>query len=117
MGLLGRPLGSFLRVGGIRAEQGKVGSRTLVIDRVNQSETSPPVQIWVENLDLPEGERCELSGYETGRWIGLPPGVERAEGLPPHQAAWQFQRYFVVTSVQAPPTLAERFRTHTGDRR
>lgn len=105
MGRLGEPIGTFLRVEGVRSEHGKTGSSTLLVDRVNGSGVSPPVSIWLDNLSLPRGERCIVSGYESARWIGLPPEVRRAENLPERQAVWQQQIYFIVTSVQSPETL------------
>ena len=108
-GRLGHLLGTFLKIEGVRAEKGKVGDQHLIVDRVNETELPNPEVIWIEDLDLPPSVRCEISGYETGRWIGLPPDVGTAEGLPPHQAEWQFYRYFVPTSVQAPQELAETF--------
>jgi len=115
-GRLGYPIGTYLRLEGTRLESGKVGERTLLVDRINGAELSPPIGIWVENLVLPSSLRCRVSGYESGRWIGVPPEVERAEGTAPHQAAWQFQRYFLVTSVQAPDSLVEQFLESTGAR-
>jgi hypothetical protein len=114
VGRLGRPLGAFLQIEGARLDGGKVGKRTLLVDRVGTSALSPPISISLENLDLPSGVRCRISGYETGRWIGVPPEVRRAEGLAPGQAEWQFYRSFVVTSVQAPDSLVEDFRGSPG---
>jgi len=116
MGRLGHPIGTFLRIEGRRLESGKVGKRTLLVERVNERELSPAVGIWVDNIDLPVGARCSISGYESGRWIGVPPEVARAEGLLPRQAEWQFQRFFVATSVRAPDSLVEEFRESAGSR-
>src|SRR5207237_636136 len=77
-GLLGHPLGSYLTVEGVRAEQGKVGVRTLLVDSINGRRLPKPVALWVENLDLPPQQRCTLKGYETGRMIGTPPAVFEA---------------------------------------
>lgn len=112
LGRLGHRLGTYLHIEGIRSEQSKSGSSTLIVDRVNGAECNPPVHIWLDNLSLPTSEHCAISGYESGRWIGLPPAVREAEGLPERQAAWQFQVYFVVTSVQEPSTLRDAFATH-----
>lgn len=111
MGHLGRPIGSFLRIEGVRAETGKVGDHNLLVDHVDGAALAQPIELWVENLAFERGERCAISGYETGRWIGLPHEVASAEHLPLTQAGWQFQRYFLVTSVQAPASLASRFGT------
>lgn len=111
MGLLGARLGTYLRLQGVRDQQGKVGPRSFLVQEVGDVVLPEPVSIWVENLELPIGVRCVLSGYETGRWIGLPPEVQRAEGMAPTQAGWQFQHSFLATSVQAPPELVDRFRS------
>ncbi|MBI5362506.1 MAG: hypothetical protein HZA53_04950 [Planctomycetes bacterium] len=108
-GLLGFPIGTYLQLEGVRAEHGKVGERTLRVERVGGRALPHPVGIWIENLSLPAGEPCVLSGYESGRWIGLPTEVRIAEHLEEHQAMWQFQRYFIATSVQAPPALVKSF--------
>lgn len=110
MGILGPRIGTYLRIEGVRAEHGKVGSHSLLVQKVGDVMLPTPVCIWVENMEFPTGVRCVIRGFETGRWIGLPPEVERAEGLPARQAGWQFQHYFVATSVQEPLDLAKRFK-------
>lgn len=111
MGLLGARLGTYLRIEGVRDQHGKVGPRSFLVQQVGDQVLPVPVSIWVENLEVPTGVHCVLRGYETGRWIGLPPEVQRAEGMAPTQAGWQFQHYFLATSVQAPPELVDRFRS------
>ena len=101
MGRLGLRIGTFVRLEGVRATQGKVGDGSLLVDHVDGVALAQPVELWVENLALPKDVRCALSGYETGRWIGLPPEVERAEHLAPRQAGWQLHLTFIATSVQA----------------
>lgn len=110
VGSLGEPLGRYLKVEGIREEEGKVGVSTLRVDTVNGRKLREPVDIWVENLDLPEGERCVLKGYENCRMIGDPPAVMEAAresgrkfGL--RQAGWQMQMFFTSTSVVSPNGL------------
>ena len=109
-GRLGHPIGTYLRIEGVRAEHGKVGNRSLLVERVGERSLSSPTEIWLDNLPLPKDTRCVLRGYETGRWIGVPPEVEAAGALEPQQALWQFWRYFIVTSVEEPPALVEQFR-------
>ncbi len=111
MDRLGRPIGSFVCLEGVREEHGKVGSRTLRVERVDGVALAQPIDVDLEDVELPAGERCAVSGYETGRWIGIPPDVARVEHLMLNQAGWQFAFTFVVTSVQAPASLAERVRT------
>jgi hypothetical protein len=118
-GSLGQPLGRYLTVEGLRVEDGKVGVRTLRVDTVNGQKLREPVFIWIENVDLPEGGRCVLKGYENCRMIGVPPAVVEAAResgkrviLP--QAGWQMQMFFVATSVVSPNGL--RIKEDVGER-
>ena len=107
-GRLQHPLGKYLTIEGIRAERGKAGVRTLLVDRVNGQDVSPPIGIWIENVGaLPEGVRCVLNGYESRRMISLPQEVAEKENIPLTQAKWQFHTYFLVTSVVAPQDLEQ----------
>jgi len=110
LGHLGFPIGTYLRIEGVRQAKGKVGDQTLTVDHVNGKALENPTILWIENLRLPSEGRCILAGYETGRWIGVPPEVERIENLEVRQAPWQFQVYFIATSVQEPTSLAEQLR-------
>lgn len=109
MGRLGHRIGTDLRVEGVREQSGKVGPNSFLVDKVGDVVLAAPVDLWVENVRFPVGARCVLRGYESGRWIGVPPEVERAEGLTPRQAAWQFQNFFIATAVEAPAELARAF--------
>lgn len=102
-GQLGHPLGRYLTVEGTMETRGKVGTSTLLVDTVDGRRLDAPVAIWVDNAELHEG-RVVLKGYESGRYIGVPPEVARATGRHP-QAAWQFQRYFIATSAESGATL------------
>jgi hypothetical protein len=104
IGRLGQRIGSYLTIEGTRAMTGKTGTRTLIVDTVDGSRLEHTVQMWVDNVSFPVGERCVLKGYETGRWIGTPDSVSQATGEV-SQAAWQFQFYFRATSVEQPKTL------------
>jgi hypothetical protein len=73
----------------------------MLVDTVDGARLEPPVQIWVEDVVLSAGERVELAGYESGRFIGMPDDVARRTGLPLTQAEWQFQNYFIATSIQS----------------
>lgn len=90
-------------------EGAKVGTQTLLVDTVNGQRLAEPVDVWIENVKppgLPKGTRCVIRGYESGRMIGVPPGLEKAENLHgDSQAGWQFLRYFIITSVVEPKTL------------
>lgn len=92
VGTLGYRIGSYLTIEGVRAEQGKAGARTLLVDTISGCKLDEPLTIWIENVALPPGERCVLKGYETGRWIGTPEEVIRATGAAAPQAPWQFPR-------------------------
>ena len=107
-------LGEYLTIEGVRAERGKVGTRTLIVDTLNGRKLRKPVPVWVDNLDLPSKQRCVLKGYETGSMIGDPPATLAAareqgkKGSSPTQAAWQWRPYFVVLIVKAPAGLEVR---------
>ena len=105
IGRLGYPIGTYLTIEGIRAEKFKSGTHTLLVERIGDYTLTVPVGLWIENVELPEGVRCVLKGYETGRWIGVPDEVMRAFGGPPPQVGWQFDFYFLATSVEQPSTL------------
>lgn len=105
VGTLGYRIGSYLTIEGVRAEKGKVGVHTLLVDTISGYKLDKPVGIWIQNLELPSGERCVLKGYETGAWIGTPDEVLRATGALAPQATWQFHFYFVATSVEQPKNL------------
>jgi hypothetical protein len=107
-GRLGHSLGTYLKIEGVRVLEGKVGTQTLLVDTVNGKLLDEPLAVWIDNVvALPKEGRCVLRGYESGRMIGLPPEVAKAENLPTPQAAWQFFRYFVMTSSVQPPDLAK----------
>lgn len=105
LGRLGHPLGTWLHLECARDTNGKVGPHDVLVDRVDGRVCDPPIAMHLDNLAVPVGERILLAGYETGRWIGMPPAVAEAEGLPLTQAGWQFAHAFVVTSVRAPESL------------
>ncbi len=105
IGRLGYRIGSYLKIEGVRAELGKVGSQTLLVDTIDGYKLDKPVGIWIENVELPMGDHCVLKGYETGEWIGTPGEVLRATGTLPPQAVWQFHFYFIATSVEQPTGL------------
>ena len=113
-GRLGYPLGTYVRIEGIRADGFKTGVNTLLVGTVNGKKLDQPVGIWVENVDsLPKGPRCVLRGYETGSMIGVPPAVieaakEEGKTVNVPQAVWQFRRYFIVTSVVEPKDLKKK---------
>ena len=107
-GRLGHPLGTYLTIEGIRAEEGKVGTHSLLVDTVNGAKIAAPVSIWIDNLKnpgLPNAQRCVVRGYESGRMIGIPDSVLAAEKRNAPQAGWQFNRYFIVTSIVEPKSI------------
>ena len=107
-GRLGYLLGTYLTIEGVRVDKGKTGSRTLSVDTVNGRKLSNRPKIWIENAefqDLPPGTRCVFKGYESGKMIGVPHWTLEPENSPGPQAPWQFQRYFIVTSVVEPESL------------
>jgi hypothetical protein len=109
MGRLGRPIGTYLTISGVRAEpreEGKVGTYTLIVDTVDGMRLDHPARVRIENVRiLPSGTRCTFRGYESGKWIGVPREVLEATGSPGPQAVWQFARFFIVVLIDEPATL------------
>ncbi|MDD5598218.1 MAG: hypothetical protein PHV82_09750 [Victivallaceae bacterium] len=86
----------------------KVGTRTLIVDTVNGKKLAEPVSIWVENAKhpgLPKAVKCVIRGYESGKMIGVPFAVVKAENMPSPQSGWKFHIYFLITSVVKPDSL------------
>lgn len=107
-GYMGYPLGTYLTIEGIRLEKGKVGTQTLLVDTVNGERLKQPVAIWINNVKqqgLPKEKRCIIRGFESGKMAGIPWEVAEAENLAIPQRPWQFERYFIITSVVAPKEL------------
>lgn len=81
---------------------------TLVVDTVNGKRLPKPVYTIVDNIKepgLPEDTRCVIRGYESGKIIGMPSAVAKAENIMVPSCGWQFVRTFVVTSVVEPASL------------
>ena len=111
MGKLGYPIGTYLKIEGVRAETGKVGVNTLAVDRVNDKTVDPAVRIWIDNVDaLPKGERCVFAGYESGKWIGTPPNVIKHLGdvTVAQTGGWHFYRFFLVIQADAPNKFGKK---------
>jgi hypothetical protein len=112
-GLLGYPLGTYLTIEGVRMEKegGMIGTRTLLVDTINGRKLVKPVSIWIDNAKrpgLPKNKRCVIRGYESGKMVGVPIAVIKAENVPVPQTGWQFSRYFIITSVVAPDSLKKK---------
>lgn len=111
-GKLGHPMGTYLRIEGVRAEQ-KMWGFPLHVDTMNGKKLEKPIEVWVSNVDLPKDARCILRGYETGSMIGTPPAVveaakEDGKDVTLPQAGWQFHRVFIVLSVVEPKDLKKK---------
>jgi len=113
LGSLGRPLGSYLLVEGVRANGAKSGKKTLHVEVVNGEKLIEATDIWVENIrELPEDTRVELAGYETGAMEGPVPAAIRAaekskETVLLPQRGWQWHPYFVALSATKPKLTVE----------
>jgi hypothetical protein len=94
-GRLGYRIGTYLTIEGRRVEAGKVGTQTLRVEKVDGHILPRPIEVWVENGDLPKGEWCIIKGYESGGWIGVPPEVLKVTGERGPQALWQFSFVFI----------------------
>ena len=109
-GVLGVGLGDYVTIEGVRVEEGKVGTRTLIVESVNGKKPPKPIGIWIENLELPAKTRCVLKGYESGSMIGTPPAAfeaakEQGRTVGEGQAAWQWHSHFVALIVVEPKGL------------
>jgi hypothetical protein len=110
-GRLGHPLGTYLTIEGVRFGVDKIGkakidAHTLLVDTINGKKLDRPIAISIETSgSLPMRERCVFRGYESGRMVGVPFEVARAENLPVPAAVWHFHRYFIITSVVQPAGL------------
>ena len=116
-GRLGHPFGAYLTIEGVREEPGTTmvtGVCTLLVDTVNGKKLNTSIRIWIENVDsLPKDSRCILRGYETGAMIGVPPAKiqaakEEGKEINMPQVGWNFNHYFIVTSVVAPKDLKKK---------
>jgi hypothetical protein len=116
-GKLGYPLGTRLIIKGIRyAAMKKKGfiptdrGNRMLVDTINGIKLDKPISIGIEVLrktgDFHTVDfRYTLSGYESGKWIGL-------DSI--SQAIPQFYRYFKVDSILYPTTLDYRKIDSTG---
>ena len=78
------------------------------MDTIGGEKIKEPIDIEIEGVKggrLPPDKRCVIRGYESVRMIGLPDEVAKAEHLSESQAAWQMQRYVVMTSALEPKEL------------
>ena len=116
-GSLKHPLGTYLTIEGARVEPEatmQAGVNTLLVDTLNGKKLDKSIGIWIENVDsLPKHSRCILSGYETGRMVGVPPAVieaakEEGKDITMPQVGWHFHQYFIVTSVVTPKDLKKK---------
>ena len=111
-GVLGHPLGTHLKIEGKRyvdANHPGAFPNSMVVDTVNGRSLARPIAIEIANVPfVPTDTRCIVSGYESGKMVGLPVAVAHAEGLEPAQVIWQFYNFFVLTSVQQPEEFPEK---------
>jgi hypothetical protein len=111
IGTLGHPLGELVTLEGTRANGSKSGVRTLQVEKIDGNALASPVSIGIDNIDLPEGQRCVIRGYETMRMVGMAPAYDelarlKNEPLPMKpQAGWQVRCSFVALEVVEPDSL------------
>lgn len=112
IGVLGLHLGTFAIIEGQRATgQGVRGTRYLHVTGINGKNLETPVIIWIENAgSLPANTNILLRGYESGRFVGQPRDVASRENWTPAPAPFQFQHYFVVSSILEPEALKASFK-------
>ena len=99
VGILGSPVGKFLRVEGeLKMSKGP----GLLVESVDGEKLRTPVGVAFKGPGkekLPAGKRLVLRGYETVEMVGVPESVRVAEGYPIAQVGWQIHYTFIVTSV------------------
>jgi hypothetical protein len=113
IGLLGLPIGTYVRIEGHPYRPTKppfkVHARTLLVDTLQGKKLNAPIKLVMMNIgsdSLSTETRCVLNGYESGAWVGSPEGLP--PGTPVEQAVFHFHHYFVVTSVEEPKGLKVR---------
>lgn len=110
IGSLGHPIGDYLTVEGTRWDGPKSGVSTLRVDTVNGRKLPEAIGIWVDDLELPQGRRCTIKGYETVEMWGKAPARLAAEeeagqsGRIP-QKRWGVHLKFIALRVVAPAGL------------
>lgn len=125
-GLLRDQLGAYLTIEGVKAEDGKIETGTLLVDTVDGKKLDKPISLVIRGayvvndnlqparLDLPAKHRCVFKGFESGEMIGVPPAVQAAaaeqgwKGVPISPAQWQWRPYFVALIVVEPEGLELR---------
>ena len=73
IGSLGHAIEDYLTIEGMRWDGPKSGVSTLRVDTVNGRKLPEAIGIWVDNLELPQGWRCTIKGYETVEMWGKAP--------------------------------------------
>ncbi len=127
-GLLSDQLGVYLTIEGLRAEGAKVETGTLLVDTVDGKKLKNPVRLVIRgaviedhnlrpaSLELPQGQRCILKGFESGEMIGVPPAISKAaqergwKQVPMSPVQWQWRPYFVALVISEPQDLEIRKR-------
>jgi hypothetical protein len=115
IGKLHEPIGKVLEVEGVVVEgpfKGYEGGLNLRVQRIQGQATQEDIQIvispffrgWGEKsivdgelLPKPEiGDTYRMKGYETGEYVGEPPGIFENERVPIQDTAHYFRERFVV---------------------
>lgn len=112
IGVLGLHFGTFAIVEGHRAiGRGIRGTQHLRVTKINGKSLETPVNIWIENAgSLPADTQIILRGYESGRFVGQPTDVAARENWTTAPAMFQFQHYFIISSIVEPAELMETFK-------
>jgi hypothetical protein len=107
IGVLGKPLGSRLVIGGIRGERAMV-TNSLALQEIDGARRDGPLIIEIRGVQLRTGVRYKLEGYESGQFAGPPSWYQ-----PGAQAIFTYHAFFVVTKVIEERTLEARRRSPT----
>ncbi len=100
----GYDLGKYLTLEGHRENHRPLtGVTTLRVEKLNGEPLEEPAYVWIRNVDkLPENDLCIFNGYFSGQMFGIPFEVSEKEGWEMGQAAWGFNIYFEITSIEQP---------------
>jgi hypothetical protein len=113
IGQLGEKLGSTLTVRGMIVEgpsKGYEDGPNLVVQVINDSSTQQPVQIPVSPYfgefgknalpALKNGATYRLRVYETGEFVGTPPGAYKEAGISLQTSGFYFRNRLIVISAE-----------------
>jgi hypothetical protein len=115
LGGLGKPLGTFTMIEGIRAKSQPgskvIGPTTLLIQKIDGEEIEKEQYVRLSNVsELPQDTTIVVKGYETGGYTGVPRNVSEESHLG-SQKLWSFSTHFIVVVIVEPKEVVPEIRT------